>query len=640
MDQTTHRENKKAGKASESVLVAGATKTALMETATASRSPIEAMQLPAPLKTMQTLKELRMRKMGTVNNPQRISPSMDRLLHTQLGRLTGNISPAALALAYLDWAVHLSISPAKIMELARFAAAERLRLRFYANKARFGVEEPDSLGAQTTDSNFSSQYWDMYPFNIMRESFLTLQRWWDEASTDVRGMSAHHEDVINFCVRQMLNTSSPANNPFWNPDILRTTYEQGGANLVRGAFKFNRDMERWLTGLPPIREGNYHLGENIACTKGKVIYRNRLIELLQYEPMTEKVRPEPILFVPAWVQKYYILDLSQQNSLVQHLLKSGFTVFMISWKNPGPEERDIGWDGYVNLGVRAALGVITTLCPNVKVHTASYCLGGTLLAISAATLAREQSDLLKSVSTLCAQTDFEEAGELMLFIDDSQVAFLEDILWDQGYLDSSMMAGVFQLLRANDLIWNRILRAYFYGEDEKPSDLNVWSQDPTRMPAQLQSEYMSSLYLRNDLSRGRFKVGGRPVSLSDIRAPMYVLATDLDHISPWKSVFKILQVADTSIDFVLGTGGHNSGLVNPPAKGRGYFQASHHRPDDPYIDPDTWHTLTPKTSGSWWTHWSNWIEKQSDQRWVEPPSMGSAVYPALMDAPGSYVMIR
>ena len=391
----------------------------------------------------------------------------------------------------------------------------------------------------------------------------------------------------------MLDVFSPSNFILTNPEVLERTQAEAGQNLVRGFWNFIEDWERQANGRPPVGTETFKVGEHLAATPGKVMFRNRLIELIQYEPTTSEVRPEPILIVPAWIMKYYILDLGPTNSLVRYLSEQGFTVFMISWKNPGIEERDLGMEDYRTLGPMAALDAIGRIVPDQQVHAVGYCLGGTLLATSAAAMARDGVDRIKSLTFLAAQIDFTEAGELTLFINESQVAFLEDMMWEQGYLDGNQMAGAFQMLRSNDLIWSRMVRDYLMGERQPISDLMAWNADATRMPYKMHSEYLRKLFLDNDLAEGRFVLGNRPVALSDIRAPIFAVGTETDHVAPWRSVYKFNLTTDTEVTFLLTSGGHNAGIVSEPGHRGRHYRVSHRADWDRYIDPDTWLRQTP-----------------------------------------------
>ena len=332
---------------------------------------------------------------------------------------------------------------------------------------------------------------------------------------------------------------SPSNFLPTNPEVLERTFHEGGVNLIRGFWNFIEDSQRTVAGLPPVGVDAFKVGKNIAITPGKVIARTRLMELIQYSPTTKTVHPDPVLIVPAWIMKYYILDLSPSNSLVKYLVDQGFTVFMISWKNPDENYHDCGMDDYRRLGIMEALRAISQVLPERKVHALGYCLGGTLLTIAAAAMARDGDERIKTLTLLAAQTDFSQPGELHLFVGDSTLTFLEDVMEEVGYLDGNQMASTFQLLRSNDLIWSRMLRDYLMGARQKIIDLMAWNADATRMPARMHSEYLRKIFFENQLAHGRYLVDGRAVALRDIKAPMFVVGTESDHVAPWRSVYQI-----------------------------------------------------------------------------------------------------
>ena len=434
-----------------------------------------------------------------------------------------------------------------------------------------GHEAPCCIEPLPQDKRFIGEDWQKWPYNLMHQAFLLNQQWWHNATTGVRGVTKQHESMVEFASRQILDMFSPSNFILTNPEVLQHTFKKGGMNLVRGLQNLIEDWERSVSGKKPVGTENFVVGRDVAVTPGKVIYRNRLIELIQYAPATDRVRPEPILIVPAWIMKYYILDLSPENSLVKYLTEQGFTVFMISWKNPSPEDRDLSMEDYRTLGVMAALDAVSAIVPDRKVHAVGYCLGGTLLSIAAAAMARDGDERLKSLTLFAAQTDFTEAGELMLFINESQLAFLDDMMWEQGFLDSRQMAGAFQMLRSNDLVWSRIVREYLMGERQPMTDLMAWNADATRMPYRMHSEYLRRLFLDNDLAEGRFEVDDKPVALTDIRVPIFAVGTERDHVAPWRSTYKIHLLTDTEVTFLLTTGGHNAGIVSEPdSRGRSF----------------------------------------------------------------------
>ena len=567
---------------------------------------------------------------------------IDHTLQAAIGKMTNGISPAALMLAFADWYAHLAMHPAKQLELLNL-----LQDYYWHSLKQFhGNVLGDRSGEYSVipppqDKRFIGKAWQQFPYSYMYESFLMAQNWWHVAASNVHGTSKHHLDVVDFTMRQILDMVSPANSPFTNPEVQLATKEQNGENFVRGLKNMLDDLNRYQKNLPPAGAENFVIGENVAVTPGKVIYRNQLIELIQYSPMTDTVYAEPILITPAWIMKYYILDLTPKHSLVRYLVRKGHTVFMISWKNPKKKDRDLSMQDYLDLGVQSALDAITTICPRKKIHLVGYCLGGTLAAIAAGSMARDSDDRLASVTLFAAQTDFTEPGELGLFIDESQIAFLENIMLEKGYLDTHQMAGAFQLLRSNDLIWSRLVREYLLGERKPLVDLMAWNADATRLPYKMHSEYLRHLFLNNQLAEGKYLVKGKPIALTDISIPIFVVATERDHVSPWRSVFKINLLTDANVTFALTSGGHNVGIVSMPVKKtKRYFRVSTLKETDRYMDPDTWYQQTNPRNGSWWPAFEKWLAAHSSQKKIDPPTMGCPAkgLKPLADAPGSYVL--
>jgi polyhydroxyalkanoate synthase subunit PhaC len=560
----------------------------------------------------------------------------DRALHAMFAGLTGGVSPVALSLAYLDWASHLAASPQQRMAIAQDAMSSARQ--FLETAAHFfspGQGPWALIKPKPQDRRFAKPEWEEPQFNLLAQAFLLTEQWWHNATTGVRGVSPQNEAIVEFSTRQLLDMFAPSNFAATNPQVLAKTFQTGGENFIFGWQNWCSDLKLLLSDNPQ-GEKEFVVGKTVATSRGKVVYRNKLIELIQYYPSTGQVHPEPILIVPAWIMKYYILDLSPHNSLVKFLTEQGFTVFMVSWRNPGAADRDIAFDDYRSLGVEAAVATIGDIMPGRQIHALGYCLGGTLLSIAAATMARDGSDRLKSVTLLAAQTDFTEAGELSLFINESQVAFLEDVMWEHGVLGTPQMAGAFQLLRSNDLIWSRIAHDYLMGERALPTDLMAWNADATRLPYRMHSEYLRKLFLHNDLAEGRYLVEGKPISLSDIRAPMFVVGTVWDHVAPWKSTYKINYQVDDDVTYLLTSGGHNAGIVAPPGEAGHSYQVSTRKRDAPYMGPDEWLKAAPRVEGSWWPEWTRWLAARSGVP-CEPPRMGVGTSYALPDAPGEYV---
>ena len=577
------------------------------------------------------------------NTPFSATAMADRVdppFHAALARRFSSLSPAAGLLAASDWALHLATSPGKCMDLARLAMHQSGELAEYAReRMTAGSDRQARLGVEPAveDRRFRDPEWQQWPFNYLHQSFLFRQQWWDAATRGVRGVEKHHENIVSFAARQWLDIFSPGNQLATNPVVLKRTLQQGGANLLRGAMNAVDDLQRLAAEQGPAGVEDFVVGRDVAITPGKVVLKNRLMELIQYTPTTAAVHPEPILIVPAWIMKYYILDLSPHNSLIRYLVDQGYTVFCLSWKNPGYEDRDLGMDDYLELGFHAALDAVTTIVPGQKVHATGYCLGGTMLAIAAAAMARDGDERLASLSLLAAQTDFSEPGELGLFIDESQLRLLDAQMHQNGYLKASQMAGAFQMLRSYDLLWSRMVNEYLLGERAPMNDLMAWNADATRMPALMHSQYLRRLFLNDDLSEGRYPVDGRPVSLGNLTLPMFMVGTLTDHVAPWRSVFKLHQMSPAEITFALTSGGHNGGIVNPPGNERRRYQLLTRPAGGSYVAPEEWLETAPRTQGSWWPAWLEWLKARSGTP-AKPPRMGAGAYKPVGDAPGTYVL--
>jgi len=565
--------------------------------------------------------------------------NFDRMLHAWMGRFTGWMSPASYALAYDDWLTHLAISPAKRVDVYRrvFKTAFHLLIHYqhFLAEDNFKICEP----YHTEDRRFNHELWNKFPFNFYSQSFLMYERLWNEHGNNVRGLSKHRRQFINFIGNRLFDMISPSNFILTNPEILSETIQQRGQNLIRGLNNYYKNLYQHFADLPLINTDKFKVGIDVALTKGKVIYRNHLIELIQYESNTPKVYPEPILIVPAWIMKYYILDLSPHNSLVKYLVDNGHTVFMISWKNPTGEDSELSLDDYINLGIMESIQAINHIIPNQKIHAVGYCIGGTLLTMAAAALCAKEHHHFHSITLFAAQVDFKDAGELLLFVDESQISFLEDVMWEQGYLKGPQMADTFSMLRSVDLIWSRIIRNYLLGEEERINDLVAWDHDTTRLPYKMHSEYLRKLFLNNELVQGQFKVNNKKVALMDIHNPVFVVSTLTDHIAPWKSVYKIHLFTRTDITFVLTSGGHNAGIVSEPGHPNRHFQMDTQQAGKKHVTTEKWLQQTARYEGSWWPQWQQWLVKHSGEQTTLPP-MGNPEmgYPIYYEAPGIYVL--
>ena len=569
-------------------------------------------------------------------SPQKLG--LDIPLHACLSHFSGWLSPSIFLSAYFDWQTHFSHSPDKQLELINEATEKYSQFILYFMQSCSGQTSEPCVEGKCFDKRFENSLWCQFPFDVYSQFFLLNEHLWDEATTNVRGVSNHHENLVNFTTRQLLDIVSPSNFPFTNPEVIDATIKQAGSNFINGFNNWIEDASRTINKEPPMGSDAFKVGENIAITPGKVVYRNHLIELIQYDPTTPKVYAEPILIIPAWIMKYYILDLSPNNSMAKYLVNKGHTVFMISWRNPNSEDKNLGMDDYINLGVMEAVKAITHIVPQQKIHSVGYCIGGTLLMLVAAAMAKKKDERLKSITLFASQIDFTEAGELLLFIDESQITYLEDIMWEKGYLDGSQMAGTFSMLRSIDLIWSKLILDYLLGKRKPINDLMAWDYDTTRLPYRMHSEYLRQLFLNNQLVEGDYYVNGEKLSLLDIDIPIFAVSTAKDHVAPWQSVYKLHFFTETDITFVLSSGGHNSGVVNEPGHPGRSYQFMTHTKKEKHISPERWQQKASQKEGSWWPDWQHWLASYSGKK-VPPPSLGNTKqgYKILCDAPGTYV---
>ncbi len=567
------------------------------------------------------------------------SPDADlaRALREQLATVTGGLAPDVYVNAWWDWYLNVARDPSKQFDIIQDAYAKALDSWSFALKAGTGEQARPTEG----DARFTDDAWAQWPFNALAHGYRNYADWWQKAWSGVPGLTPESERQLDFVARNTLETLSPANYLLTNPELLETTRAEAGENLVRGFSNWLEDAQRALAAKKGTEPEKFVVGRDVAATPGKVVLRNALIELIQYSPQTPSVYAEPVLIVPAWIMKYYILDLSASNSMARYLVAQGHTVFMVSWKNPTASDRNLGMDDYMKLGIRDALDAVTALVPHQKVHAVGYCIGGTLLSIAAAVLAAQGDHRLASMSLLAAQQDFSEPGELSLFISPSQIDMLETAMNRTGVLKSEQMGAAFALLRARDLLWTPAINSYVRGKRDTPNDIMAWNADGTRMPCRMHTEYLRQLYLNNALARGEFRSEGRPVDLSAIRLPMFVVGTETDHVAPWTSVYKARALTRSpDYTFLLTSGGHNAGIVSGPAHPRRRHRVRTWSNERDTLTAQAWLETTKPEAGSWWPVWDRWLAKHSSTVRVAPPHVGSASagYPPIGDAPGQYVL--
>jgi polyhydroxyalkanoate synthase subunit PhaC len=560
-----------------------------------------------------------------------------RDLRAQLAALTGGMAPDDYLNSWWDWYLNLATHPPRQAQLAHSAYEKLLDSWQFLTRAAAGSPLPpghENLG-------FGDAAWNVWPFNVYAHTYANWASWWQQALSPHTAANDPNLARVNFAGRMLLEAASPANFLHTNPELLKRTVAESGHNLMRGLKNWLEDAQRAVVGggRAPGTE-HFQVGRDVAVTPGKVVFRNRLIELLQYSPQTPTVYAEPVLITPAWIMKYYILDLSPRNSLVRYLLEKGHSVFMISWKNPDAADRELSVGDYVKLGFLDALAEVRRLIPQRRVHAVGYCIGGTLLTIAAAMLGADDDASLASLTLLAAQVDFSEPGELSVFITPSQIAMLEAMMSKTGVLESERMGAAFAMLRSRDLMWTPAVNQYMRGERPRLNDLMAWNADGTRMPWRMHSEYLERLYLKNELAQGTFNVNGTPVDLANIRVPMFVVGTETDHVAPWRSAYKVRGLTrSTDYTFLLTSGGHNAGIVSGPVHPKRRHRILTWKNGGATLTPDEWLKSAPLHEGSWWPAWEQWLAEHSGAR-QEParvPATHGSDGAALEDAPGSYV---
>ncbi len=528
--------------------------------------------------------------------------------------------------------------PQRAFELQAGLAKDYLELWAAATKRLAGEDAPPIAAPDPKDRRFADPEWTTNQFfDFLKQAYLLTTRWADHLVKDAAGLDAHTKQKAEFYVRQIANAISPSNFVLTNPELLRQTLSSNADNLVRGMHMLAQDIEAGR-GTLKIRQSDaerFAVGRNLAITPGKVIFQNELMQLIQYAPTTPKVLQAPLLIVPPWINKFYILDLTPEKSFIKWCVSQGLTVFVISWVNPDARLATKSFEAYMNEGPLRALELIEQVTGERKVHTIGYCVGGTLLSVTLAHMAGKHDDRVMSATLFAAQVDFTYAGDLKVFVDEERVQALERRMDEQGYLEGSKMASAFNMLRSNDLVWPYVIGNYLKGEPPLAFDLLYWNSDSTRMPAANHSFYLRNCYLHNKLSRGEMMIAGEPVDLGRITIPIYNLATREDHIAPAKSAFLGAKFFGGPVRYVLAGSGHIAGVVNPPDKTKYQYWTG----GPPTGNLDGWLAKAEEHPGSWWPDWLQWIKDQ-DPTETEPREPGGGKLEPIEDAPGSYVKVR
>ena len=548
-------------------------------------------------------------------------------------------TPLNLGQTFLELTQRMMTSPQALMEAQFGLWQDYMRLWQTTAQRMLGQESDPVIAPEKGDRRFRDAAWnDSILFDFIKQSYLLSSRFILEAAGEDRGMDPKEQQKVEFYTRQFVDALAPSNFVMTNPEVLRATIDSRGENLLRGLKHMLEDLERGK-GRLSIRMTDldaFEVGRNIATTPGKVVFQNDLMQLLQYSPSTETVHKRPLMIVPPWINKFYILDLQPKNSFIRFAVEQGFTVFVLSWVNPDEELSHKTFESYMLEGPLAALDAIEQATGEREVTAIGYCLGGTLMAATQSYLTARKDNRIKALTLFTALLDFSDPGELGVFIDEEQLAAIEDKMAKRGYLDGAEMATTFNMLRANDLIWSFVVNNYLLGKEPFPFDLLYWNSDSTRMPAAMHNFYLRRFYHENLLVQpGGIELGGVPIDLRRIRLPVYWVSTREDHIAPWKSTYQSTQILKGPKKFVLAGSGHIAGVINPPASGKyGYWLNDELPPA-----PEDWLAGAEHREGSWWENWAAWNATKSGPR-VPARIPGEGGLPALEDAPGSYVKVR
>jgi polyhydroxyalkanoate synthase len=501
-----------------------------------------------------------------------------------------------------------------------------------------GNDEKPLYSADPKDKRFKDETWNVdLTFDFIKQSYVLTNKWLHDVVGDIKGVDKKTLEKFDFYTRQFADAMSPSNFAFTNPAVIRETINTKGDNLVKGLENLINDMEhsKNFLNVSTANKDAFEVGKNIACTKGKVVFKNDLIELIQYEPLCKKVHETPLLIIPAWINKYYILDLSEHNSFVKWVVEQGYTVFMISWVNPSKKLAHKKFEDYMLEGPIAAIDAIEKATGQKQVTAIGYCLGGTLLSCTLSYLKSKKKKSIKAATFLTTMVDFSDVGDMSVFIDEEQIDAIEQKMKENGYLDGSEISAMFSSIRANDLIWSFVVNNYLLGREPMPFDILYWNADSTRMAADTHSFYLRNMYLNNRLKKpNALKLDGVPIDVTSIDVPTYQLAAQEDHIAPWKTCFETMNLFSGKNKFVLAGSGHVAGVVNHPSKNKyEYFEN-----DKAASNAKEWLDSATQNTGSWWTNWDKWNSSFSQKK-VDAVKPGSGKLKTIEDAPGSYIKV-